>query len=318
MRKVTVLITNQCSLRCGHCFSCSGPAGPSELEDEGRRRVLDCLCVLGTGAVVASGGEPTLRWRRLEQFLADARDRRLATGLLTNGLHLSESRVRRLTELGLQEAAVSVYTSDLAGLRCHDRYLTKTLTALQRLDAAGIATKATIPVHDANGAGVVELYARLAESGLRRVRCRLYVVTPAGRAESLPQRLVRHEVWQGVLDGVRAVASRSGAPEVVFSSYPATSERHGVCPQGLVAADPMAAPDPHVSEAGDLVLCGLLLRRREHIVCNLATCEPHDAREAIRRYGRRLARASCQVHASLARCPLQYRENRLVGEALPT
>jgi MoaA/NifB/PqqE/SkfB family radical SAM enzyme len=87
--------SRRCNLRCRHCYSSSGPwvADTTDLEVL-RRAVVDARG-LGYDVLAVSGGEPLL-YRDLLTLLRHAHDTGLRTAVTTNGLLLTERRLREL------------------------------------------------------------------------------------------------------------------------------------------------------------------------------------------------------------------------------
>jgi len=112
---VTWEVTNQCNLRCKHCFlpDASHPL-PGELSTEEGYALLDNLVEAGVKSLLFSGGEPLTR-PDLEQ-LASYASRRMAVWVQTNGWYLEE-KAPLLKELGFQQIQVSL---DGATASTHD------------------------------------------------------------------------------------------------------------------------------------------------------------------------------------------------------
>lgn len=58
---VTFIITNNCNLRCKHCFTEAGATNEKELDTKEIKRVIDELAKAKVFSVVISGGEPFIR-----------------------------------------------------------------------------------------------------------------------------------------------------------------------------------------------------------------------------------------------------------------
>ncbi|BAS26996.1 pyrroloquinoline quinone biosynthesis protein PqqE [Limnochorda pilosa] len=101
-------LTHRCPL---HCPYCSNPLRLARREEELETgtwlRVLDEARDLGVVQVHFSGGEPLLR-RDLEALTARARENGAYVNLITSGVGLDRTRVRRLREAGLDAIQVSV------------------------------------------------------------------------------------------------------------------------------------------------------------------------------------------------------------------
>lgn len=101
-------ITRTCNLRCVHCYSDSyAQKYAGELTHEEALRNLDDLAAFKVPAVLFSGGEPLTRPDLLD-LIAYARSKGLRVTLSTNGTLLDETIAKRLRELDLTYAGISL------------------------------------------------------------------------------------------------------------------------------------------------------------------------------------------------------------------
>ena len=107
-----VLLTNQCNLRCTHCYNVLDPNKSSITEEENSlsiQKLSDLFTELiknGFTKVLFSGGEALLR-KDIFTILKEAKKKGLNTALFTNGHMLSEDVVDKLGEAGLKEIRIS-------------------------------------------------------------------------------------------------------------------------------------------------------------------------------------------------------------------
>ncbi len=102
-------LTYRCPLRCAYCSNPTEATG-REIDVTTWLRVLEEAANLGVVAVHFTGGEPLLH-PELEQLVARASSLGLYTSLITSGLPSSHDRLRRLSELGLDHAQVSIQST---------------------------------------------------------------------------------------------------------------------------------------------------------------------------------------------------------------
>lgn len=101
-------ITRTCNLRCVHCYSDSyAQKYAGELTTEQAKRNLDDLADFKVPAVLFSGGEPLTRPDLLE-LIAYARSKGLRVTLSTNGTLLDQNVAKRLRDLDLTYAGISL------------------------------------------------------------------------------------------------------------------------------------------------------------------------------------------------------------------
>lgn len=114
---VTWEVTNECNLRCKHCFlpDTSKPL-PDELSNEEAYALIDNLVEAGAKCILFSGGEPLLRPDLPE--IAQYASRWLTMWLQTNGWFLEEN-AEMLKGLGFEQIQVSL---DGATAETHDYF----------------------------------------------------------------------------------------------------------------------------------------------------------------------------------------------------
>ena len=117
-------ITYQCPL---HCPYCSNPVNMeetfNELSTEHWERVLREAREMGAVQLGFSGGEPLLR-KDLEHLVAYARALGFYTNLITSGIGMTEKRIAKLKEAGLDHIqlsfqAANAEVNDLIGNKRH-------------------------------------------------------------------------------------------------------------------------------------------------------------------------------------------------------
>lgn len=109
-------ITLACNLKCGHCGSRAGKKRPNELTTAECIDVIRQCARLGTREITLIGGEAYMRPDWLEIIRA-IREHGMHCSMQTGGFTLTDDKVRRAKEAGLESAGVSI-----DGLRdLHDR-----------------------------------------------------------------------------------------------------------------------------------------------------------------------------------------------------
>ncbi|MGQ9532397.1 MAG: radical SAM protein [Desulfotomaculales bacterium] len=185
---VTLEVTNQCNLRCRHCYAGAGERLPGELTLAEITGLLDELSRLGTVEVEFSGGEPLLR-PELPDLLGYARSLDFSVVLVTNGTLIGRETARQLAGIGLKHVQVS-----LDGLKESHEYLRgrgtyeRTLRAIEALVLEGVTVAVRTTVTRRN---VGELEA-LADLAVRLGAGKLGLVRffPAGRGMAYKDELM--------------------------------------------------------------------------------------------------------------------------------
>ena len=95
----------RCNLDCTYCNEFDKVSKPVPIELMLRR--VDKLAELGTSVVTISGGEPMLH-PELDDIIHRMRQRRVVSGLITNGYLLTAERIERLNRAGLEWLQISI------------------------------------------------------------------------------------------------------------------------------------------------------------------------------------------------------------------
>ncbi len=112
---LAINLTRRCNLACDHCYLDARTlkhGGPLELTTDEVCRLLDEVVHCGEGPmVVLTGGEPLMR-RDLEEIITYGAGINLAMVVGTNGIMLTEQRVRSLKSAGVLGLGISVDSLD--------------------------------------------------------------------------------------------------------------------------------------------------------------------------------------------------------------
>lgn len=100
-------ITNQCNLRCAHCFTAASRRPHDELSTDECRRIIDALSNLGGTMIGWTGGEPLLR-SDLEELTVYAWRKGIRSNVTTNGVLLNRERADRLIGAGCHTIQISL------------------------------------------------------------------------------------------------------------------------------------------------------------------------------------------------------------------
>lgn len=107
LRKLTIYLTNQCDLSCGYCMFASGSPLPDELTTEEVCDLVSQGADLGIEEVVLTGGEPLER-EDADQIIAYIKAKALKLTIDTNGASLTEGRILKWVNLGVNQLELSL------------------------------------------------------------------------------------------------------------------------------------------------------------------------------------------------------------------
>src|SRR5260370_27377027 len=96
----------RCNLACTYCNEFDDFSKPVPAEQMLRR--VDQLGDLGTSVITISGGEPMLH-PQLDDIIHRMRQRRIVSGLITNGYLMTADRIQRLNRAGLGGLQISMH-----------------------------------------------------------------------------------------------------------------------------------------------------------------------------------------------------------------
>ena len=100
-----IIPMRRCNLSCTYCNEYDDVSKPVALDVMYRR--LDKLAALGTTAIIISGGEPLLH-PDIDKIIARIRHHKMLACMITNGYLLTQERIQKLNEAGLEYMQISI------------------------------------------------------------------------------------------------------------------------------------------------------------------------------------------------------------------
>lgn len=195
-------VTRACNLRCSHCYAyADGGAAADELTTAEGKQLLDRLAAFGVPVVLFSGGEPLLR-PDIFELIGYARDLGLRAVLSTNGTLLEEKTVRRLRDLDLSYAGISID----GAAPVHDRFrgvsgaYEKSLAGARRCRDAGIKVGFRFTIQRGNVDEVPAIFDLVEAESVPRV-C-FYHLVVSGRGAGLRDMMLDHEQSRRTVDTI--------------------------------------------------------------------------------------------------------------------
>ncbi len=199
---VAVNLTRRCNLACAHCYldaETLKQGGTDELKTDEVSTLLDQIASRGSDTmVVLTGGEPLLR-RDLEQLLAHGSALGLSMVVGTNGVLLSEHRVKSLQAAGVIGMGISLDSLDPAR---HDEFRgypggwEKTLAGMEACRRHGLPFQVHFSVTEDNADEVGAMIDFAANVGAHVLNIFFLVCT--GRGESMSD--ITPERYERVLE----------------------------------------------------------------------------------------------------------------------
>jgi len=193
---LAINLTRRCNLSCAHCYLDARTlqqGDDDELRTAEVQALLEDVASLEQGTmVVLTGGEPLLR-RDLEKLIRHGSALGLPMVVGTNGMLLTESRLRSLKSAGVLGLGISLDSLDPG---CHDRFRgqpgawAKTMAGIERCRRNGVDFQLHFSVTQANVDELPSMIEFARSCGARALN--VFFLVCVGRAESVvdltPQR----------------------------------------------------------------------------------------------------------------------------------
>jgi radical SAM protein with 4Fe4S-binding SPASM domain len=197
-------ITNRCNLACTHCYIRAGSdrRRSDELSTGEAIALIDDLAAMGVPLLLFTGGEPLLR-EDFWDLATHARECGLHTVVSTNGTLIGPDVARRLRDVGIEYAGISL---DGATAATHDAFrgvpgsFARSVRALEECARAGLKCGVRFTVTRQNRHELGDLITLAKTLGVDRF-C-VYWLVPSGRGSEI------HADQQLLPDEVRAVVDR--------------------------------------------------------------------------------------------------------------
>lgn len=201
-------LTRRCNLKCAHCYLDAGErrdGGPGELSTSEVRKILDDIASLSTETmIVMTGGEPLLR-SDLEELVAHASDLGFMVVLGTNGVNLTERRIKKLQGAGLAGVGISI---DSLNAVHHDVFRgcfgswERSIAAIKACRNAGLGFQVHFSVTDDNAHEFDDMVAFCREVGALVLN--VFFLVCSGRGESVTN--ISAETYERVLRRITRAA----------------------------------------------------------------------------------------------------------------
>ncbi len=194
--------TNQCNLRCAHCYAHAQQCpSADEFSTEEARALINDVAAYGSPVMLFSGGEPTLR-SDLVDLGAYAVDRGMRAVISTNGTLISPQLARAIKQADFSYVGVSLdgrpETNDK--FRGAPGAYERALTGIRNCLDAGVKVGLRFTISRRNAQDIEAIFDLLEEESIPR--CCIYHLVYAGRGSSLMSEDQSHEEARQSLDTI--------------------------------------------------------------------------------------------------------------------
>ncbi|MEW6181826.1 MAG: putative heme d1 biosynthesis radical SAM protein NirJ2 [Bacillota bacterium] len=191
--------TNECNLKCAHCYRDAGSKKTDELTTEEGRTLIDEIARAGFKIMIFSGGEPVMR-SDLFELAAYAREKGLRPVLGTNGTLITPEVAGRLSEAGLMAAGISLDSMDK---KVHDELRgvpgswDAAVEGMRACREAGLRFQVHTTVMDFNYNEIEKLTDFSVEIGAQGHH--VFFLVPTGRAVEIAEASIKADQYERLL-----------------------------------------------------------------------------------------------------------------------
>lgn len=108
LERVILSVTNDCNLRCLHCYTNGGDKSPVELGEAELRRLMDDIISMCPSNLTISGGEPLLNPDKVKMVAEMAHQAGIKITLTTNGTLLTKEVCAWLKQINIDIVQISI------------------------------------------------------------------------------------------------------------------------------------------------------------------------------------------------------------------
>ncbi len=213
-------VTQQCNLKCVHCYAhAKATGGHDELSTQQGKELIDDLAQFGVPVLLFSGGEPLVR-EDLPNLAAYAVQKGMRAVISTNGTLIGADTARILKDIGLSYVGIS-----LDGMKeINDRFrgvsgaFEAALEGIKNCQAAGIKVGLRFTINKFNVAEIPGIFKLIEDMDIPRV-C-FYHLVYAGRGSKLVEEDLTHAESRAAIDLIINETKRlhdNGKPKEVLT-----------------------------------------------------------------------------------------------------
>ena len=197
---VSFAVTKACNLLCLHCHADAREPFPNELTLQEGLQVINELSILGTEAVIFSGGEPLLRKDFVLRLAEQCIDLGIIPAMLTNGVLIDHKVALELKDAGIMAVGIPI---DSINPKVHDRLrnvagiFDKALKAIKACNDVNLKVAVTTMALKSNCAEVPQMIDFVSRLGVDQIA--IYDLVPNGRGKEMMNEMMLQEQRENLI-----------------------------------------------------------------------------------------------------------------------
>lgn len=191
--------TNECNLKCAHCYRDAGAKKAEELSTDEGRVLIGEIARAGFKIMIFSGGEPIMR-EDLCELVSYARDKGLRPVLGTNGTLITPDIARRLKEAGVMAVGISLDSMDKKAhddLRGVQGSWDAAVDGMRACRETGVSFQVHTTVMEFNYGEVEDITDFALSAGAQAHH--VFFLVPTGRAVDIAEASIKAEQYERLL-----------------------------------------------------------------------------------------------------------------------
>ncbi len=201
---VSWMTTNQCNLKCKHCYQDAGSKKTDELTTEEAKKLIDEITAAGFRIMIFSGGEPLMR-PDIYNLVSYASGKGLRPVFGTNGMLITEEVAKKLKACGAASMGISLDSLDEDKhnqFRGDENAYGLTLKGIENCKKAGLPFQLHTTIMDWNQDEVSHIIDFAVSAGA--VASYLFFLIPVGRGIYLEETSLEVMEYEKLLQTVMA------------------------------------------------------------------------------------------------------------------
>lgn len=184
---VSWMTTNQCNLKCSHCYQDAGEKYSEELTTAEAKHMIDGIYNAGFKIMIFSGGEPLMR-SDIFELVAYAAAKGLRPVFGTNGMLITEETAQKLKAAGAAAMGISLDSLTPAkhnAFRGDSQAFELTVQGMENCKKAGLPFQIHITLMDWNRSEVCDMIDFAVKIGAMAVQ--VFFLIPVGRGKYIEE-----------------------------------------------------------------------------------------------------------------------------------